>query len=293
MKNYIIKLSLVLSVVLLFSACEQERIMFDTSLAVVGFQSASFTIPEAEGDSIILYLGAASGTEPTEVTLEVSTEGHANPAIEGEDYTIESKQVTLEVGITKVAITPVDNDIFTGDKTFTVTIVSNSKDYEQAVQSSAVITIKDDEHPLLNWLGTYIVDAVSYDGPGVYDERWTVSVTPVPGTVDKVNLVGIAGSSSIVVATIDKENLTITVEPGQEIGDVYGYGPTGVFWGGNLKDITWSTPSEELYAEAGETLITGTVSEDGSEILIDDWAHLLLDYEGFIYDVFNTTWTKQ
>ncbi|HDR88692.1 MAG TPA: hypothetical protein ENN63_03550 [Bacteroidetes bacterium] len=281
MKNYIIKLSLVLSVVLLFAACEQERIMFDTSLAVVGFQSDAFDIPEAEGDSIILYLGATSGTAPTEVTLEVSTEGHANPAIEGEDYTIESKQVTLEVGVTKVAIIPVDNDIFTGDKTFTVTIVSNSKDYEQAVQRSAVVTIKDDEHPLNQWIGTYDVFAASYGSPGAWDENWVVTTSPVAGNPDQLQLLGVGGGDQPIIATFDPEEMTITIAPGQNAGNAYGYGPTIVYWG-----------ETDLSGFDEEEPLVGDIEADGS-MSVDRWTMVLQDYGNYIWDCFNTTWTKR
>lgn len=255
--------------------------MFDTSLAVVGFQSSEFLIPEADGGVITLYLGAASGTEPTEATLEISTEGHDNPAVEGDDYTIETKQVTLEVGLTEVTITPVDNDIFTGDKTFTVTIVSNSKDYMQAVQSSAVVTIKDDEHPLNQWIGTYDVAAASYGSPGAWDEAWVVTTSPVAGNPDQLQLLGVGGGDKPIIATFDLEEMSITIAPGQDAGNAYGYGATIVYWG-----------EKDLSAFDEEEPLVGTIAADGS-MAVDNWTMVLADYGDYIWDCFNTTWTKR
>ncbi|HDJ33837.1 MAG TPA: hypothetical protein ENF21_07045 [Bacteroidetes bacterium] len=297
MKQIAMKYSTFILLILLIASCEKERIVFDESMAVVGFKQNALLIPEdqAEGKEIEIYLGAPSGMEGTEVILEISVEGHSQPAIEGQDFTISSKELLVEIGVTRLTITPVNNNEFTGDKTFTLQIVSNSRDYRIAEESTVVVTLADDEHPLKNWLGNYTVEAVSYDGPGVYDETWTVTVSPVPDQLDQVQIVGVSGSDEPVIATIDKEALAISVEPGQALGQPYGdgYGDVGVFYGGNLKDITWTYPPAELYTEAGETAITGTIAEDGSQILIDNWAHLLTEEEGFIYDVFKTTWIKQ
>ena len=297
MKKFALKYSPLVLMILLIASCEKERIAFDKSMAVVGFRQNALLIPEdqAEGKEIEIYLGAPAGMEATEVTLEVSVEGHSRPAIEGQDFTLSSKEVTVEIGVTRVTITPVNNTEFTGDKTFTLQIVSNSRDYLIAEENTLEVTLADDEHPLKNWLGNYTVEAISYDGPGVYDETWTVTVSPVPQQLDQVQITGVSGSDEPVIATIDQEALTISVEPGQTLGQPYGegYGNIGVFFGGNLKDITWSYPPAPLYTEAGETPITGTIAEDGSQILIDNWAHLLTEDEGFIYDVFNTTWIKQ
>ncbi|HDR88688.1 MAG TPA: hypothetical protein ENN63_03530 [Bacteroidetes bacterium] len=297
MKTFALKFSPLMLMILLIASCEKERIVFNESMAVVGFKQNALLIPEdqAEGKEVEIYLGAPSGMEGTDIILEVSMEGHSNPAIEGQDYAISSKEVPVEIGVTRITITPVNNTEFTGDKTFTLQIASNSRDYRIAEESTLEVTLADDEHPLKNWLGNYTVEAISYDGPGVYDETWTVTVSPVPEQLVQVQITGVSGSDEPVIATIDKEALTISVEPGQTLGQPYGegYGDIGVFFGGNLKDITWSYPPPALYTEAGETPITGTIAEDGSQILIDNWAHLLTEEEGFIYDVFNTTWIKQ
>lgn len=295
MKKILCISGIFLAGITLFTGCEKDPILFDSSMNVVGFSETTLTLTEIQGGSVTLYLGAPAGAEATVVTLNVITEGIVNPAMEGTDFTISSKEVTVAVGTTSVEITPIDNDVFEGNKSFKLSIASNSKGYNMSKQKTVLVTINDDEHPLKNWIGEYSVAAVSYDGPGVYDEAWNVSISPVVDNVDRLQILGVAGSDQPVIAAIDKDNLTITISPAQPLGLVYGsdYGAVGVFYGGNLKDITWSTPSPELYSEAGATSIIGTISEDGSGMLIDNWAHLLTDYSGFIYDVFNTTWTKK
>ncbi len=283
MKKIIQISGLLLGLTVLFTACEQDPILFDSSMDVVGFSKSTAAIAEnnASGGTIDIYLGAPEGTAATEVTLAVSTEGQDNPAIEGQDYTISSKQVSVPMGITQITITPVDNSQFTGNKSFVLNIVSNSKNYLIAKQNSMVITIIDDEHPLKNWIGTYDVAAASYGSPGAWDESWVVTTSPVIGDVTKLQMVGIGGGDLPVIASFDTDAMTITIEPGQDAGDAYAYGPTIIYWGyTDLSDFEDTKP------------LTGTIQNDGT-ITVDNWCHNLSDYGRYIWDVFNTTWTKQ
>ena len=47
---------------------------------------------------IPLVLAGIPGSGKVTVTLAVSTEGDTNPAIEGEDFTIDNKEITFEEG---------------------------------------------------------------------------------------------------------------------------------------------------------------------------------------------------
>jgi len=284
MKTLIIKFSTLILVILMAVSCNKQPIMFGTSMAVVGFSSSSLTMRENDSvpSSTKIYLGAAANADPTTVTLTVSTEGLDVPAVENTDYTLSSKEIDVSVGESSVTITPIDNDVFTGDKQFYLIIASNSKGYSISDQDTLVVTISDDEHPLKAWIGTYDVAAVSYMSPGNYDEAWVVTTSPVPDDLTELKVVGIAGTDVPVIAKLDKENLTITIEPGQTFGNAYGYGTMGLYKGTNDLNLIEDEP------------LTGTLSLDGT-IHIDFWGEKIVDgpYAGYVWDVFNTTWTKR
>jgi len=281
MKNILLKTSLFLSLAFLFASCEKEGILFDSSMNVVGFNASTFSIAENADGAIEIYLGAPSGANSTDVTIEVSAEGHDKPAVKDVDYTIASMQATLEVGVNSITISPVDNNEFTGNKTFTVSIVSNSKNYNISAQNSATVTIVDDEHPLKNWIGTYDVAAASYGSPGAWDEAWVVTTTPIEGEPYKLHLTGIAGSDVDVIASFDTDAMTISLDPGQDIGDTYGWGATVIYWG--YSDFSGIDDTK---------ILTGTIENNGT-IRVDNWAHILADEDNGIWDVFNTTWTQR
>jgi len=285
MKKYIIRLCIFLVALVFVTGCQDEYpIMYDSATSVVGFSKPSLTIIEnGTAGSVNIYLGASTGTAATDVTLQVSVEGIANPAIEGTDFTLSSKNVSVGVGETAVTITPIDNGVFQGNKQFNLILSSNSLGYPISAQKTATVTISDDEHPLKAWLGTFTVEAVSYgddfygEAPGSWDEEWTVVVTPVEGKLDQVSMLGIAGSTIPIIATIDKDALTITIAGAQVLSDTYGNGEVTVYLG--YEDMTYSETDP----------LTGTVKSDGT-ILVDGWCHF---NDGWVWDVFNTTWTKQ
>jgi hypothetical protein len=251
----------------------------------IAFSASSINVVENLGPvSTPIVLGATKGSAQTTISLEVSSEGLAKPAIEGVDYTISSKQVETVDGVAQVTINPIDNEDFTGDKSFYLFITSNSQNYKRGSNDTILVVIKDNEHPLGKWIGDYVVDAVSYGNPGAWDEQWYVTTEPDPDDVTKLIITGIgADGSDPIVATLNTDEMTITLAPGQTIGNVYGYGTIGVYKGTEAGDDI----------EESENIV-GVIQEDGT-ILIDLWAHLIVDgdYAGYIWDVFNTTWTKQ
>ena len=148
MKKYIYKLSLILVALVFITGCQKEYpLMFDTSTKVVGFSNTTQVIKENDpSGEVKIYLGGVSDVAATDVTVEVSVEGFAKPAVEGTDFTIASKTVSVGVGETAVIITPIDNSVFQGDKQFELLIKSNSKSYPVSAQNTVTITLVDDEH---------------------------------------------------------------------------------------------------------------------------------------------------
>jgi len=186
-------------------------------------------------------------------------------------------------GTAYITVTPVDNDVFTGNKSFSIKLTSTSAGYQIGAEKEIVVTLKDNEHPLGIWIGTYSVDAASYGDPGNWDEAWTVVTTPDDADVTKLHLEVTAGGpvGTGVVAVLNKDEMTITIAAGQTFaGDGYGYGDVDIQYG--FPDLTTDSSKE----------LSGTISEDGS-IHIDNLATVLTGANaGYVWDVFNTTWTK-
>ena len=293
MKKIISKFLIILAAVLLVTSCEWEPIKFDSSKSFVAFESQSVEIAEeVEGQvGVVVMVTALLDAPAITATFDFDTTGFgASAAVEGEDYTLMNDDKTLSFpdgwGYDTIWIDPIDNDVFTGDMKFNITLTSNSLDYEFGSFVTNTVTLKDNEHPLGAWIGSYEVDAQSYGDPENWDEVWSVTTSPVEGDVEKLSILGIGtAGTSPVIAKIDKESMTITIDPGQDADAYADYGYTeGYVYFGN-PDLTLDKALP----------VVGTISEDGT-ITIDNFG-IFVQYEpdpayNSVWDVFNTTWTK-
>jgi hypothetical protein len=300
MKKLIIKTSIVLvTMLLMVTACEDGTILFDSSMNLVGFTSTGLTINENQGTStpFNIFFGAAEGTPATTVTLTIDTVGLGNAAAkEGIDFTVSAKSLSVEVGEDNTAtITPIDNAIFTGNKRFYIVISASSSSLISA-QKRFLVTIADDEHPLKNWLGSFTITAVSYGNPGSWDEEWDVLTTAVEGHLDQIAITGLGyGSTEPLIATIDKDALTISIVSGQTLGTAYGgaNGEVKLYYGTDAiigQVLAGDYINSEMLTAAAMIPITGTIDNDGT-IFLDKMGMVLTDYD-WPWDVFNTTWGK-
>jgi hypothetical protein len=299
MKKLIIKTSVLLVTILLVTACEDGPIIFDSSMNLVGFTSTGVTINENQGTStpFYIYFGAAEGTPATTVTLTIDTVGLGEAAAkEGIDFNVSSKSLTAEVGEDNTAtITPIDNSVFTGNKKFYLVISASSSSLISA-QKRFLVTIADDEHPLRNWLGSFTVTAVSYGNPGSWDEEWEVLITAVEGHLDQIAITGLGyGSTEPLIATVEKDALTISIVSGQTLGTAYGggNGEVKLYYGTDAiigQVLAGEGITSEMLTAAGVMLITGTIKADGT-IYLDKMGMVLTEYD-WCWDVFNTTWDK-
>ena len=281
---------LAVTLIMVTSCDDNYPIIYDDSNIVVGLSASSLSVKENATGSFNVYLGGVTGTEATDIVLEVSVEGIDKPAIEGTDFTLSSKNVNTPVGVKAVTVTPIDNSTFNGDKQFVVKIASNSKNYPVTPQDSIKITLVDDEHPLKAWIGTYTVAAVSYGDPGAWDEEWTVTTAPVASDVTKLTMTGIAGSSEAVVATLNTTTMTVTIVSPSSINGGEGYDNTSVYYATDeLLAIASGYVTTGMLSAASQP-ITGTIEADGT-IKIDRMCIILDDYV-YAWDCFNTTWTK-
>jgi|WetSurMetagenome_2_1015567.scaffolds.fasta_scaffold10086_3 hypothetical protein len=271
--------------IILSSSCKNDYISWDSSKTFVGFVASSINVPETTANDVSLMIAGLENGKAATVNYEISTTGLTNPAILGTDFTLStngSVAFPTGAGYGKITVTPVDNANFTGDKSFYIVITTNSENYPNGKASKILVVIKDDEHPLAKWIGSYTIEAASYGDPGNWDETWTATTAPKDNDVTKLLITGIKGLGGTLEATIDQEEMTITLVGGQALGQFSSYGNIGIYLG---TDDGTDTMDGNL---------VGTISADGS-INIDLFG-LLIDsgaYEGYLYDVFNTTWTKQ
>jgi hypothetical protein len=302
MKKNIYKLCIILVALVFVTGCQKEYpIKFGSGSSVLGFSKSSLILKEnGTAGSVNIYLGAAEGFTATDVILQVSVEGIANPAVEGTDFTISSKSVSVNSSEAAVTITPIDNSIFQGNKQFKLLIASNSQNYPISAQRSVTVTLSDDEHPLKAWIGTYKVAAASYGSPGKWDEEWTVTTSPVEGKLDQLSIVGLgtggSGSTIPIIATLDKVGMTISFNSEQPMGEAYGSnnGAVSLYFGtADILDqlAAQAEVTSAMLTAAASIKIQGTLDADGT-ISADKFGMILTDYN-WPWDVFNTTWTKQ
>ncbi len=286
MKKYIYKSIMFVLALGVFAACESDPVMFDSSKSFVAFEDKTADVQESPDEAVVqipVTVGAVPGSPSVTVDFEVSED---DSAIEGEDFEIlnDSRSLTFDEGFGTeyILVKAIDNDEFTGDKNFSIQLTGNSENYPLGSVSSVAVTVVDDEHPLAQWIGTYSVEALSYGNPGPWDEAWgNVQTKPNPDDVNALLISGIGGGPKAIVATFDVEEMTITIQPGANVGDAYGYGDVLMYHGNN-----------ELVVDEAEPMV-GEISEDGS-IHIDFIGMVLTGAnEGYVWDVFDTYWTKQ
>lgn len=269
-----------------FTSCEDtnEDIIFSNSDKFIAFENTSFNVRE-EGSmiGIPVYIAGTKSGDGATVNFAFDTTGIENPAIEGDDFNVVNSDYSLSwnnyYGYDTIWVEPLDNNIYDKDKSVNIVLSNPSNNYNLGAFNTAAINIIDNEHPLGKWVGTFVANAASQGLPGDWDEVWTVTTGTVSGEPDKLSITGIAASPDIIYATVNKEEMTITLEPGQVIDNYsYGnYGRIGIYWG-TYPDID------------DQKQLVGTIYEDGS-FYIPNWGHMFLDAPntGIVWDVFDVT----
>ena len=140
-----------------FSSCSNDLPEFNDADAFVALRATTASFVEnGEGTEIEVLLTSLNGLEGS-VDFEIVPDS-VTPANEGEDFTIENASKTLtftkDAPTQSIKIKPIDNDVYTGDKRFTINLV-NAKGVNLGANKSITVTVEDDEHPLAFMLGTY------------------------------------------------------------------------------------------------------------------------------------------
>ncbi len=241
-----------LSLLILFTGCElNEPDAFKTADTNVAFD-ANFSARFSETDGrvgIPVVLAGVPGGVKVKVTIASSTDGlTGTTAIEGTDYTIENKTIEFNngFGIDSVYVNIIDNDEFTGNKTFNLVLESISPDnLKKNVASSITVTIIDDEHPWAALIGTYTISAKSlFDGSALSIPA-VVSANEVD--INTLNIVFNTGSTPTAAEMKIKEeggDITISIADNQYIGVLPK--PTGA-WNRYFRATHYDEPSDDLF----------------------------------------------
>lgn len=160
-------ISLAIGLFVVASCDENGATSFTSDMAHIAFQSSTAKMDE-NGESIRIPVTYASLPGSSEVTvhLSISSTGASIPAIESADFTIDKQKLVFsEPGTQYVTITPIDNNEFSGTKTFTISIASTSPTLLESVQNTITISIIDDDHPWSSIIGVYKLQYNTEDGP--------------------------------------------------------------------------------------------------------------------------------
>lgn len=162
-----IKLFMLLAVVSLFAACSSDE-DYNTNEVTVGFSNATESVRETA--KVVNIPINVKGLRNGDVSLAIKAEGVGNvPAVEDVNYMITGKTLHLnadnqETAVLNVEILPIDDDEFTGDRTFKLTIES-ANGATIAGNASTTVTIKDNEAAFYErFAGTWTLTGTLSDG---------------------------------------------------------------------------------------------------------------------------------
>lgn len=218
-------LSLLLGVSFMLASCESnepQKFLAEDTFVSFNKNTASLNENDTEATQIPLILAGIPGGLTVNVKLSVSTEGIAIPAIEGQDFTIETKDFTFTTGYSTqyVVITPIDNDVFTGNKSFDLIIESTTPTLLESVQNSVRVSISDDDHPLSNMFGTYMMAGTNPGG----DPPFEVYVSANSDGADNELAFDFGYEFPVIAAVNEEEGETyVTFYKDQDLGAVSSY----------------------------------------------------------------------
>lgn len=230
MKIFKLSYGLVAATLLLASCDINKYPEFDDANAFVAFQSSTAAVGEEDGSvEIPVLLTSKSGMSAT-AEIEVVADETGTGAVEGTHFTIENKTLSfsgLDGAIQKIKINVVDNDVFGGNKSFTIRLKEDGS-VNLGAAKTCKVTIQDDEHPLAFILGTYGASADSYfSSRGHFD--WDITISRDESDITKVwigdldpyfasNGYNAANNYNIFYGIVNEERTQILIPVGQKLG---------------------------------------------------------------------------
>lgn len=264
----------------------------------VAFYKGSYTVNESVGSfKIPVKAYPQSGNANTSVSFKV-VEGTAKA---GTNFTVEpaSGVLTFAGDSTQyVTVNVVDQDgIFTGDLAFSLEIASTTNDYTFPNFNTVKVTIKDEDHPLLDMFGTYTMKAVSNSSSGYGYYSWEMNIGAYDGDVTRIWLDVIApffssdfyGSyapEAAMYGVVSEDRSTITIPYPQAMvstaANAFGVNENFVLYkfdGHNLDASFLTAPDNIVF----------TLQADGSYQTLDSYGFATPSYvgEGWFYYYMN------
>lgn len=222
--NKIVKIIAGLAAVASLAACSQKAEY--KTYPYVRLNADSYTYAEDAGTVTIPVYVYADGAERTDkVNTEVSfvvTDGTAKAGI---NYSVEPASGVLSFdGTSEAKITVKIVDLpgeYTSDLNFSIEITGASNGFTLGGLTGTTVTIKDNDHPLANILGTYKTGTVA-DNWG--DEYVITSVVaPVAGSTSEVTVTNLCpyslsqGYAHTLTGVISDDHKTLTLTSPQSI----------------------------------------------------------------------------
>ena len=231
MKIFKLTYGLMAASMLMLASCNlNDYPEFDDADAFLAFTSSTASIGEESGTlEIPVLLTSKSGMTAT-AEIEVVADEEGTGAIEGTDFTIENKSLSfsgLEGATQLIKINIVDNDVFGGNKTFTIRLKEGGN-VKLGASKTCKVTIQDNEHPLAFILGTYGASADSYfSSRGHFD--WDVTISRDDNDINKVwignldpyfavNGYNTSRDCNIFYGVVNEDKTQILVPVGQKLG---------------------------------------------------------------------------
>ena len=231
MKIFKLTYGLMAASMLMLASCNlNDYPEFDDADAFLAFTSSTASIGEESGTlEIPVLLTSKSGMTAT-AEIEVVADEEGTGAKEGTDFTIENKSLSfsgLEGATQFIKINIVDNDVFGGNKTFTIRLKEGGN-VKLGAAKTCKVTIQDNEHPLAFILGTYGASADSYfSSRGHFD--WDVTISRDDNDINKVwignldpyfavNGYNTSRDCNIFYGVVNEDKTQILVPVGQKLG---------------------------------------------------------------------------
>lgn len=175
--NKLIRIIPVVAGFVLLASCDLNKYPeFDDKDAFAAIDIAKVSVKETVGKISIPVTIASVNPIQTSVTYTVADGATAK---DGENYSFvdksgvlsfngEERTKTIDINIADLS------GIYTGDVSFTISLVSATSNVNLGTEKTCVVTIEDLDHPLADVLGEYTVTATDYAyGP----QQYTMSLT--------------------------------------------------------------------------------------------------------------------
>lgn len=262
----IFKLALGMAAALMLASCNINDLPeYDDSNAFVAFTSSAVTAQEG-GDEVKIpvLLTSISG-----ISADIEVEVIDSTAVEGKDFTIVNKKLsfTKENPTQEIVVKVTNDDEYTGSRAFT--LVLKESGVQLGASKKCVVSIADDEHPLLFLFNTYTGHIVDYWGDE-YDIEGTIERDPDDDS--KVWFKNFFtpwltignGFTTKFYGIVNLETNEILIPAGQETGVSASSKPI-ILYVGESEDL-----SGDLY-ESGKNLVVKILDDGESLLVVNAW----------------------